>query len=213
MSGAGDWAFTKRFRHGGFGWRASRLASERIAEALAEIRAVARHDPLHAADGAVRFLVKPSPALEQVDSSSGALGNAARAAVEALVPVIAQAPADEAMREKWLEQLFEAIQNDDPPYLDLLDERWGDLCATPEVASRWADRLMDLLRPPVFAAEVALAALHWICQGRGYALTSLDVQIACRLASEAGLALGQSDRVALRIQTMLRPTTREVRWV
>jgi hypothetical protein len=72
MGKASDWEFTKRFRRGGFGWRASRLASERIAEALAEIRAVARRDPLHAADGAVRFLAKLSPALEQVDSSSGA---------------------------------------------------------------------------------------------------------------------------------------------
>lgn len=393
---AADWAFTKRFRRGGFGWRASRLAGERIAEAMAEINAVARHDPLRAADAAARFLVKLSPALEQVDSSSGALGSAARAAVNALVPVIAQAPATEAMREIWREQLFEAIQNDDPPYLELLDERWGDLCATPEVASRWADRLMDLVRHvhadrrrgqfafaraesacysalftagrhddlialigsdprpmwhdllwvgrckvargeideaiefmskavnpwtpmaglarfaegvllhagrraeayekyaleanrattyiatfrlvskkypeidadrlltdliattpgeegkcfataktlerfdlamqlawkspcdpktliraardnaaknPAFAAEVALAALHWICQGRGYELTALDVQTAYRLAAEAGQALGQSERVALRIQTMLKPTTREVRWV
>lgn len=396
MGKAADWAFTKRIRRGGFGWRASRLASQRIDEALAEIHAVARHDPLHAADGAVRFLVKLSPALEQVDSSSGALGSAARAAVDALVPVIAQAPANEAMREKWLDHLFEAIQNDDPPYLELLDERWGEVCATPEVASRWADRLMSLVRhvhddrrrgqfaftraesacysalfaagrhdelialigsdprpmwrellwvgrckmargeideaiefmtkavdawtplaglarfaegvllqagrrteayekyaleanrattylatfrlvskkypeidadrlltdliattpgdegkwfataktlkrfdlamqlawkspcdpktliraardnvgkAPAFAAEVALAALHWICQGRGYELTSLDVQMAYRLASEAGQALGQSERVALRIQTMLKPTTREVRWV
>lgn len=396
MGKAADWAFSKRFRRGGFGWRASRLASERIAEALAEIRAAARHDPLHAAEGAVRFLVKLSPALEQVDGSSGALGSAARAAVDALVPVIAQAPADGAVREKWLEQLFEAIQNDDPPYLELLDERWGDLCATPEAASLWADRLMDLVqhvyaarrrgqhaftraesacysalfaagrhdemialigtdpRPmwhdllwvgrckvargeidgaiefmtkavnawtpmaglarfaegvllqagrrteayekyaldanhaaaylatfrliagkypeidadrllteliattpgeegtwfataktlerfeiamqlawkspcdpktliraardsagkaPAFAAEAALAALHWICQGSGYEVTSLDVQMAYQLASEAGNALGQSERVELRIQTMLRPTTREVRWV
>ncbi|MBK6673392.1 MAG: hypothetical protein IPG49_07870 [Proteobacteria bacterium] len=78
MAKAADWAFTKRFRRGGFGWRASRLASERIAEALAEIQAVARHDPLHAADGAVRFLVKLSPALEQVDSSSGTRRRSAR---------------------------------------------------------------------------------------------------------------------------------------
>lgn len=396
MGKAGDWAFTRRFRRGGFGWRASRLASERITEALAEIRAVARHDPLHAADGAARFLVKLSPALEQVDSSSGALGGAARAAVGALVPLIAQAPADTTTREGWLEQLFEAIQNDDPPYLESLDERWGELCATPEIASRWADRLVDLVRhvhaarrrgqhaftraesacysalfaagrhdelivliggdprpmwhdllwvgrcmvvrgeideaiefmtkavsawtpmaglarfaeevllaagrrneayekyaleanrattylatfrliagkypeidadrllsdliattpgeegkwfataktlkrfelaaqlawqspcdpktliraardnlgkAPSFASEVALAALHWICQGRGYEVTSLDVQMAFRLASEAGHALGQSERVALRIQTMLRSSTREARWV
>jgi hypothetical protein len=396
MGKASDWQFTKRFRRGGFGWRASRLASERIAEALTEIRAAARLNPLHAADGAVRFLVKLSPALEQVDSSSGALGGAARAAVDELVPVIAQAPADEATREGWLEQLFEAIQNDDPPYLESMDDRWGDLCATQEIASRWADRLTGLVqrvnaerrrgrhsftradslcysalfsagrhdeltrliggdpRPmwrdllwvgrvmvargeideaiefmakfvdpwtpmaglacfaegvllqvgrrteayekfaleanrattyiatfrliagkypevdpdrvlsdliattpgqegkwfatsktlkrfelamqlawkspcdpktliraardsikksPAFSLEVALAALHWICQGRGYELTSLDVQMAYRLAQEAGDALGQADRVALRIQTMLRPTTRETRWV
>lgn len=68
-------------------------------------------------------------------------------------------------------------------------------------------------KAPAFAAEVALAALHWICQGRGYELTSLDVQMAYRLASEAGQALGQSERVALRIHTMLKPATREVRWV
>lgn len=396
MGKASDWAFTKRFRRGGFGWRASRLASERIAEALTEIRAAARRDPLHAAEGAVRLLVKLSPALEHVDSSSGALGNAAHAAVDALVPVIAQAPADEATRDGWLEQLFEAIQSDDPPYLESLDDRWGELCANPAVASRLVDRLADLVqhvnaerrrgrhaftradslcysalfyagrhdeliklsegdpRPmwrdlqwvgrvkvargeideaiefmaksvnswtpmaglarfaegvllnvgrrteayekyaleanrattyvatfrliagkypeidpdrvladliatmpgeegkwfataktlkrfelamqlawkspcdpktliraardsiaksPSFAGEVALAALHWICQGRGYELTSLDVLLAYRLAQEAGDALGQSDLVVLRIQTMLKPTTREVRWV
>ena len=60
---------------------------------------------------------------------------------------------------------------------------------------------------------MALAVLHWICQGGGYELTSLDVQTACRLAQDAGKAVGQSDRVALRIQTMLLATTREVRWV
>ena len=43
MGGAGDWAFTKRFRRGGFGWRASRLASERIAEALAESGSAVRN--------------------------------------------------------------------------------------------------------------------------------------------------------------------------
>lgn len=396
MGKASDWEFSKRFRRGSFGWRASRLASARIAEALAEIRAAARRDPVHAADGAVRFLVKLSPALEHVDSSSGALGNAAHAAIDALVPVIAQAPGDEATRENWLDQLFEAVQNDDPPYLESLDDRWGDLCATPEIASRWADRLTDLVRhvnaerrrgqhaftradslcysalfsagrheeliqliggdprpmwrdllwvgrvmvargqideaiefmaksvnpwtpmaglacfaegvllnvgrrteayekyaleanrattylatfrliagkypeidpdrvlsdliattpgeegkwfataktlkrfelamqlawkspcdpktliraardniakSPLFAGEVSLAALHWICQGRGYELTPIDVQMAYRFAQEAGDALGRSDRVALRIQTMLRPTTREVRCV
>lgn len=68
----------------------------------------------------------------------------------------------------------------------------------------------NVAKNPAFASKVALAALHWICQGRGYELTSLDVQMAYRLAREAGHALGQSERVALRIQTMLRPPPREV---
>jgi hypothetical protein len=41
MGKASGWQFTKRFRRGGFGWRVSRLASERFAKALAEIRAAA----------------------------------------------------------------------------------------------------------------------------------------------------------------------------
>mgnify|MGYP003460780963 FL=1 len=68
-------------------------------------------------------------------------------------------------------------------------------------------------RAPAFAADVALAALYWICLGKGYELTSLDVRAAYELANKAGNADGQSERVALRIQTMLQPTTREVRWV
>ena len=68
------WAFRSRFRRGAFGWRGSRLAMTRINEALAEIRAVARHDPASAAEGAVWLLERLSPALGQADSSSGALG-------------------------------------------------------------------------------------------------------------------------------------------
>lgn len=70
------WAFRARFRRAAFGWKGSKLAIERIHEALAEIRAVARQDTTAAAEGAVLFLEKLPPALNQVDSSSGALGNA-----------------------------------------------------------------------------------------------------------------------------------------
>jgi hypothetical protein len=41
----------------------------RVAEAVAEIRKVKRKDPALAAEGAVLFLEKVSPALEHVDSS------------------------------------------------------------------------------------------------------------------------------------------------
>jgi hypothetical protein len=140
------WAFRARLRRGAFAWNGSKLAIERIHDALAEIRTVARHDPADAAEGAVLLLEKLSPALCQVDSSSGALGNATSSAVQELVPVIASAPVDIATRRKWLDRLFEAIQNDDPPYIESLGDHWGELCATPDLASAWADQLLPTQR-------------------------------------------------------------------
>jgi len=140
------WAFRARFRRAAFGWKGTKLAIERIHEALAEIRAVARQDPATAAEGAVLFLEKLSPALNQIDSSSGALGNATYAAVQELVSPISSAPVETAVRMKWLDRLFEAIQEDDPPYIESLGDDWGDLCATPELASNWANELLPTLR-------------------------------------------------------------------
>ena len=136
------WAFRARFRRAAFGWKGSKLAIEGIHEALAEIRAVARQDPASAAEGAVLLLERLSPAFNQVDSSSGALG----AAVQDLVPLIRGASVDSAVRNRWLDRLFEAIQEDDPPYIESLGDHWGELCATPELASSWADQLLPILR-------------------------------------------------------------------
>ena len=143
---ATPWTFRARFRRGAIGWKGSQLAISRIHEALTEIRAVARHDPAGAGEGAVLFLEKLSPALSQVDSSSGALGNAAYAAVQELAPLIGNAPVSSTARQKWLDRLFEAIQEDDPPYIESLGDHWGELCAGPELASQWADRLLPTVR-------------------------------------------------------------------
>ena len=140
------WAFRTRFRRAAFGWRGSKLAIERIQEALSEIRALARQDPATAAEGAVLFLEKLSPALSQVDSSTGALGNATYRAVQELAPLISSAPVDPAVRRKWLDRLFEAIQDDDPPCIESLGDHWGDLCAAPDLASSWADQLLPTQR-------------------------------------------------------------------
>jgi hypothetical protein len=140
------WAFRTRLRRAAFGWKGSRLAIERIHEAVAEIRAVARQDPAAAAEGAVLFLERVSPALSQVDSSSGALGHATHAAVQDLVPLIGSVLVDATTRQKWLDRLFDAIQADDPPYIESLGDHWGELCASPEAASDWADRLLPTLR-------------------------------------------------------------------
>lgn len=140
------WVFRTRFRRGAFGWKGTQPAIGRINEALNEIRAVARHDTACAAEGAVLLLEKLSPSLCQIDSSSGTLGNATYAAVQELAPLISQAPVSTKVRQKWLDRLFEAIQEDDPPYIESLGDHWGDLCATKELASAWADQLLPTMK-------------------------------------------------------------------
>ncbi|MDO9003963.1 MAG: hypothetical protein Q7V20_10965 [Aquabacterium sp.] len=76
------------------------------------------------------LLEKISPALCQVDSSSEALGNATYSDVETLVPFIADAQVDDAVRVNWLGRLFADIQDDDPPYIESLGEHWGELCVS-----------------------------------------------------------------------------------
>lgn len=139
------WIFKARFRRNGFGWRSTKVAVERMNEAVDEIERVARVDPALGAEGAVLLLEKLSPAISLIDSSSGALGSAAAGVVAALVPVIFAAPVPLPVREKWLERLFEAIQEDDPPYIESLHEHWGALCGDADLASRWADRLLPLV--------------------------------------------------------------------
>lgn len=142
---AHKWQFKARFRRHAFGWR-SQPAITRVKEAVSEIKKVARKDKMLAAEGAVSFLEKVSPALEHVDSSSGAIGTAVNNAIATLVDIIATAPADAKTRQKWLERLFEAHAADEIPYIESLADYWGDLCASPEVASRWADELIGITR-------------------------------------------------------------------
>jgi len=137
------WEFKARFRRHAFGWR-SQPAVGRVTEAVREIRKVARKDAVLAAEGAVLFLERVSPALEQVDSSSGAIGTAVNRAIAELVPIIEAAPADEATREQWLERLWSAHEADAIPFIETLSDHWGSLCSSRTLASVWADRLIGV---------------------------------------------------------------------
>jgi hypothetical protein len=139
------WEFKARFRRHAFGWK-SQPAITRIKQAVAEIKKVAKKDPVLAAEGAIAFLERVSPALEHVDSSSGSIGTAVGNAIGELVPIIASAPADAKTRDAWLERLFEAHQEDQIPYIERLADHWGELCASKEVASAWADKLVGITR-------------------------------------------------------------------
>lgn len=139
------WEFKARFRRHAFGWK-SQPAITRIKQAVAEIKKVAKKDPVLAAEGAIAFLERVSPALEHVDTSSGSIGTAVNNAIAELVPIIASAPVDTETREAWLERLFDAYQDDGIPYIEWLGDHWGTLCVSKEIASAWADRLIETVK-------------------------------------------------------------------
>jgi tetratricopeptide (TPR) repeat protein len=140
------WNFRQHLRTRAFGWRGSKLAIRRLKEAASEIRAVARRDLVLAADGAVGLIERIWPSFEHIDTSSGALGSAVNRTLGELIPFIAAAPADRGTRDQWLDRLWQAVLDDGVSYLSPVEEAWGDLCASPEVASRWADEILPLLR-------------------------------------------------------------------
>jgi hypothetical protein len=45
------WIFPARFRTGAYSWKASRLACQRLREAVSEIKKVAKKDPVLGAEG------------------------------------------------------------------------------------------------------------------------------------------------------------------
>ena len=140
------WAFKPRLRARAFGWNGSRLASRRLKEAVAEIKKVARVDAVTAGDGVVSLMERIWPAFEHIDTSSGALSGAVNWAQGELLPILSDALADRKTRDRWLNRLWQAIQDDGVDSLWMVEDRWGELCGSREVASFWADELFALLR-------------------------------------------------------------------
>jgi len=122
------------------------LACQRLREAVSEIKKVAKKEPVLAAEGAVRLIEKLWPALEHVDSSSGALGSAVNKTLDDLIPLIIHAPAEAKARNKWLERLWQAMADDGVDYLGPVGDRWGELCGSMETANQWAEELMPTLK-------------------------------------------------------------------
>ncbi|MES9874573.1 MAG: hypothetical protein ABW146_15820, partial [Candidatus Sedimenticola sp. 6PFRAG7] len=122
------------------------MACQRLREAVSEIKKVAKKDPVLGAEGAVRLMEKIWPALQHVDSSSGALRSAVNKALDALIPIVVKAPADENIRSKWLDRLWQAMEDDGVDYLSPIGDQWGEICGSVETAGRWADDLVSTLR-------------------------------------------------------------------
>lgn len=188
------WIFAARFRRNAFGWR-SDGPIQRIKEALSEIKQVARADPALGAEGAVTLLEKLSPALEHVDSSSGSLGTAVNRAIEALVPLIAKADVAPKVRQRWLERLWAAIEDDGMSYIESLSAHWGELCASPPVASAWADEFLPAVKHV------------WSPQAPGYGhFKGTSACLACLHAA------GRSDELLALLEQAPRKSWHDRRW-
>ena len=75
-------------------------------------------------------------------------------------------------RNGWI-RLWEAFNDDGVGYLDVLGERWGDVCGTPEVASGWADELLPIVQRTWEGAE----------QGASSYFNGTDACLSCLLAA------------------------------
>ena len=146
MAASRKWLFKNKLRARAFGWRGSRLAISRLKEAASEIRSAAKSEPVAAGEGTVSLMERIWPAFQDIDTSSGALGTAVGRTFSELIPILADAPADHATRSKWLERLFEAVQNDGVEYLGPVEERWGEIAHYPGLINEYADRLIGMVR-------------------------------------------------------------------
>ena len=146
MASVRKWQFKTKFRANAYGWRGSGLAISRLKEAASEIRSVAKSDPVAAGDGVVSLMERIWPAFQGIDTSSGALGAAVFRTVNELIPILTVAPADHATRSRWLERLFEAVQNDGVEYLAPVEDRWGEIAQYPDLIDEYADRMIGMVR-------------------------------------------------------------------
>ena len=139
------WAFKPGMRAGAYSWKSSAKAIERLKSASSEIRAVAKVDPVTAAEGVIALAQRIWPAFEHIDTSSGALGTAVRRTLEELLPILIEAPADEKTRAKWVEQIREAIEEDGVDYLAPIAHCFGQIAAYPTLMNLHADRDLDMI--------------------------------------------------------------------
>jgi hypothetical protein len=88
-------------------------------------------------------------------------------AIDTLVPIIAKAPIAPSVRQQWLQRLWQALQDDNVPYIEGLGDYWGELCAGAKCASQWADEF----RPSIEQVSQASGYAHF--KGSNAYLSSL----------------------------------------
>lgn len=141
-----EWGFTKLLAPRAFGYRGAKLGIQRLKLASQELQTTAVSHPILAAEGFVDLVKQIGPAFERVDPGADELDRAVTQTLKELIPVFVAAQVDREIRERWIRQLWDLVHDDGIGYLNLIEERWGELCASPELASQWADELIGVVR-------------------------------------------------------------------
>jgi len=166
------WTFKSRFRANAYGWKGTALATKRLKEAVSEIKKVSKRDPIAGAEGAISLMERIWPSLQGIDGSSGALGSAVHHTLDALIPLVIEAVADNKKRRNWLERLFEAVQEDGVDYLAPVADRWGEICDGMDLANEWTDRLLPIIRG------------SWSQEHDGGWVKGVSICLSCLLAAD-----------------------------
>ena len=93
MTNGYRWAFKARFRARAYGQDLA-LPENGSRRQSARSDFVAKSDRVVAAEGCVSLMERLWPALQGIDTSSGALGGAVSGALDELIPILISAPAD-----------------------------------------------------------------------------------------------------------------------
>lgn len=139
------WEFTGKFRKNAYAWNGTAKAQANLKAALSEIKTVAKKQPGVAAEGATLLMEKLVPSIERIDGSSGAIGTAVCRSVIELATVVGQGQ-DFPEHEARVSRCFEALQNDEFGYLDVLGDVFDQVCGTPELCSKWASDLYRITK-------------------------------------------------------------------
>ncbi|MET0118933.1 MAG: hypothetical protein ABW090_16035 [Sedimenticola sp.] len=66
--------------------------------------------------------------------------------MDALIPIIVNALADEKTRDKRIDRLWQAMTDDGVDYLSPVSGWWGKIGGLPEDVGRWIDDLIGIVR-------------------------------------------------------------------
>ncbi len=168
-----------------YGWRGSALASQRLREAVSEIKTVAKSDRVLAGEGVVSLMERLWPARELIDTSSGALGGAVHHTLGDLI------------REsgKW----FAAAKEEG--FLEVAVSCARDVSVEPATLVRAARDFA--VEEPRCAAEIGLVALQRLLDGSGYDPTVSLVHEALDHLLDGASRIGARDWAKERAQSLV----------